>query len=41
MKLFVDAQVYLVIKNKQYKNKELEGGSFHHHVCDLDLVAHH
>ncbi|HFQ4939126.1 TPA: HD domain-containing phosphohydrolase [Vibrio vulnificus] len=41
VKLFVDAQVYLVIKNKQYKNTCSECGNFHHHVCDFDLLDHH
>ncbi|HFQ5373416.1 TPA: hypothetical protein ACGUM3_001239 [Vibrio vulnificus] len=36
VKLFVDTQVYLVIKNKQYKNTCSECGNFHHHVCDFD-----
>ncbi|ADV91975.1 Hypothetical protein VV2_1695 [Vibrio vulnificus CMCP6] len=34
--LFVDAQVYLVIKNKPYKNTCSECGNFYHHVCDFD-----
>ncbi|EHZ2548547.1 hypothetical protein QJ367_000406 [Vibrio vulnificus] len=36
VKRFVDAQVYLGDKNKQHENKKLEGGNFHHHVCDFD-----
>lgn len=41
VKLFIDAKVFLAIKDKQYKNDCNECGNFHHHVCDFDLLDHH
>ena len=38
VKLFIDAQVYLVIKDKHYNQLNENTGCFHHHVCDFDLL---
>ncbi|MCG7498097.1 HD domain-containing protein [Vibrio sp. Of7-15] len=38
VKLFIDAKIHLVIKDKQYNDMSENTSSFHHHVCDFDLL---
>jgi len=40
VRLFIDAKVYLVIKDKHYSKPSGNRSCFHHHVCDFNLLDH-
>ena len=40
VRLFIDAKVYLAIKDKHYSKPSTETSSFHHHVCDFNILDH-